>query len=185
MQDPKDQLQQEGSECLHHFDTELQKIRTGRAQTSLVAQLFIDAYGTSTPLEGLASIAIPESRTITISPWDKSILKDIEKAIRETSSLGLNPVNEGDIIRITLPELTEERRTELVKVVHEKCEETRIALRGVRERVMKNIKAEQKDGRVSEDEAKRWQGEVEKTFQALQKTIDDTRQRKEDELLTI
>ncbi len=185
MNTPQDQLRSEGKDCIQHFEEELQKIRTGRAQTSLVSHLFVDAYGTSTPLEGLASIAVPESRTLTITPWDKNVLKDIEKAIRDASTLGLNPVNEGDMIRINLPELTQERRTELVKVVHEKSEEARIALRAVREKIMKTIKNNQKDGTISEDVAKRQQDDCEKAFQELQKTIEDVRQKKEDELLTL
>ena len=177
-------LEREGRKIIEHLQEELQKIRTGRAQTSLVASIMVNAYGTATALEGLAAINVPEPRVITIAPWDKGVIKDIEKAISD-SSLGLNAVNDGDMLRITIPELTEERRAELVKVVNEKAENARIALRTVRESLMKDIKASQKSGDISEDDAVRNQERLQKEIQKLQEDIEKRRKEKEDELLTI
>jgi ribosome recycling factor len=119
---------------LEHFKEELGQLRTGRASTALVENLMVDYYGSKSPIKQVASITIPEPRTIAITPWDKDSLVNIEKAIRE-SQLNLNPMNDGQVVRINIPALTEERRKELVKVLNQKSEEARVGVRRVREDV--------------------------------------------------
>ena len=138
-------------EALHR---ELMAVRTGRASPSLVERLPVEQYGTEMPLNQLANIAAPEARMITVSPWDKSSLGAIEKAIRK-SELGLNPTNDGTMIRIVIPPLTEERRKQMVKVVHTKVEEAKIAVRNIRRDAMSQAKEFKDEKMISEDDERR------------------------------
>lgn len=135
---------------IDHLRHELQNIRTGRANPGLVEELVVDAYGTPTPLVQLAAISVPEPRVILIQPWDPSIIKDIEKTIIQ-STLGINPVVDGKNIRLPFPQMTEERRQSLVKVVNEKSEETRVHVRTIREEIIRGLKLKEKKGELSED----------------------------------
>jgi|SRR3989344_3861066 len=167
-----------------HLKTELSGIRTGRASAGLVETIQVEAYGTTQPLRDLAQISVPEPKQILIQPWDKSVAKDIEKAI-QTSPLGVNPVNEGSVLRITLPPLTEERRKELTKVVGSHAEAARIALRNVREAVLKEMKKAEDDGQISEDERFRGQEHLQKKIDEINKKIKELSEAKEKEILTV
>jgi ribosome recycling factor len=161
---------------------ELQRIRTGRASLSVLDGIKVDYYGTPTPLNQMATLAVPESRQITIQPWDASVIKDIEKAILK-SDLGLTPSNDGKILRISIPPLTEERRKELVKVVHKICEDHKVTARNTRRDSNDLLKSLKKDGDISEDEAFRSQDEVQKITDKYIKLIDECYSEKEKEIL--
>ena len=140
---------------------DLNKVRTGRASLSLLDDIRVDYYGTLTPLNQMSSLSVPESRLIIIQPWDVSMIKEIEKAILK-SDFDLTPSNDGKIIRISIPSLTEERRKQLVKVVHKKSEEHKIAVRNIRRDSNDLLKGLKKDGDISEDDAFRAQDQVQK-----------------------
>ena len=161
---------------------ELQRIRTGRASLSILDGIKVDYYGTPTPLNQMATLAVPESRLITIQPWDVSAIKEIEKAILK-SDLGLTPSNDGKILRISIPPLTEERRKELVKVIHKMCEEHKVTARNIRRDSNDLVKSLKKDGDISEDEAYRSQDEIQKITDAHIKRIDECYSEKEKEIL--
>ncbi|MEP7162891.1 MAG: ribosome recycling factor [Candidatus Moraniibacteriota bacterium] len=167
-----------------HFNEEAAKLRTGRANPSLVENLLVEYYGTQTPLKQMAGVSIPEARQILISPWDKGSLTQIEAAIRE-SDLGLNPMNDGSVVRITLPALTEERRRELVKSLNQRAEEARIAIRNVREDIWKKIQELERQGTVSEDDKFHGKDELQKTIDEYNKKIEDIREKKEEEVMTV
>jgi len=164
------------------LENELKRIRTGRASTSLLDGIKLDYYGTPTPLNQTATVAVPESRLITIQPWDATIIKDIEKAILK-SDLGLTPSNDGKLIRIAIPPLSEERRKELVKQVHKSCEEHKVAVRNIRRDANELIKGFKKDGDVSEDDAFKAQDQVQKITDEFIVKIDDVYKAKESEIL--
>jgi ribosome recycling factor len=164
------------------LEKELKRVRTGRASLSLLDGIKVDYYGTPTPLNQMASLSVPESRLINIQPWDVSVIKDIEKAILK-SSLGLTPSNDGKLIRIAIPPLTEERRKELVKVVNKMCEEGKISLRNIRRDSNENLKGLKKDGDISEDEAFKAQDQVQKITDEYTKQVDDICKEKEKEIL--
>jgi ribosome recycling factor len=164
------------------LENELKRIRTGRASLSLLDAIRVDYYGTVTPLDQMATLAVPESRLITIQPWDASVLKDIEKAILK-SDLGLTPSNDGKIIRLAIPPLTEERRKELVKVVHKMCEEHKVAARNIRRDSNDLLKSLKKDGDISEDDAFKAQDETQKITDQFINKIDEVYKEKEKEIL--
>ncbi|OGI19370.1 MAG: ribosome recycling factor [Candidatus Moranbacteria bacterium RIFCSPLOWO2_02_FULL_48_19] len=164
--------------------SEAAKIRTGRANPGLVEGLLVDYYGVKTPLKQIASIAIPEARQILISPWDKGSLIQIEAAIRE-SDLGLNPGNDGQAIRITLPALTEERRHDLVKALNSRAEESRIVIRTVREEIWKDIQDSERAGNISEDEKFHGKDELQKVVDEYNHKLEAVRKKKEEEILTV
>jgi len=161
---------------------ELKRIRTGRASLSVLDGIKVDYYGTPTPLNQMATLAGPESRLITIQPWDASVIKDIEKAILK-SDLGLTPSNDGKILRISIPPLTEERRKELVKVIHKICEDHKVAARNIRRDSNDLLKSLKKDGDISEDEAFRSQDEIQKITDEHINLIDECYSEKEKEIL--
>lgn len=162
--------------------TEFKKVRTGRASLALLDGIRVDYYGTPTPLNQMASLAVPESRLITIQPWDVSAIKEIEKALLK-SDLGLTPSNDGKLIRIAIPPLTEERRKELVKIVHKMSEEHKVAIRNIRRDANELLKGFKKDGDISEDEAFKAQDQVQKITDEYIKLIDEVFQEKEKEIL--
>jgi ribosome recycling factor len=161
---------------------ELKRIRTGRASTSLLDGIKLDYYGTPTPLNQTATVAVPESRLITIQPWDATIIKDIEKAILK-SDLGLTPSNDGKVIRIAIPPLSEERRKELVKQVNKNCEEHKVAIRNIRRDANELLKGFKKDGDISEDDAFKAQDKVQKITDEFIAEIDEVYKEKEKEIL--
>lgn len=164
------------------LENELKRIRTGRASLSLMDGIRVDYYGTQTPLNQMASLAVPESRLITIQPWDVSVIKDIEKAILK-SDLGLTPSNDGKLIRISIPPLTEERRKQLVKAVYKKGEEHRVAVRNQRRDANELLKSLKKDGEISEDDAFKAQDQIQKITDEYIKLVDEVCKNKEKEIL--
>ena len=163
---------------------EFASVRTGRASTGLLDRIVVDAYGTKTPLNQVATISAPEPRLLTVAPFDRSIMSNVEKALME-SDLGLTPNNDGQIIRLPIPQLTEERRKEMVRLVHKMAEEARIAVRNVRRDVLNELKRAEKDGEFSRDELKRGEDSVQKLTDAEVKAIDDLMARKEAEILEV
>jgi ribosome recycling factor len=161
---------------------ELKRVRTGRASLSLLDGIKVDYYGTLTPVSQLATLAVPESRLITIQPWDVSVIKEIEKAVLK-SDLGLTPTSDGKIVRIAIPPLTEQRRKELVKVVHKICEEHKVSIRNIRRESNEMIKELKKDGEVSEDEAFKSQDKIQKMTDEHIKLVDECYKEKEKEIL--
>ena len=167
-----------------HLQTEFAAVRTGRASSALVEKLRVDYYGAETPLQQLAGFGVPEPRVLTITPYDKGSLKAIEKAIQQ-SDLGVNPSNDGAIIRLTFPELTEERRKEFVKMVRHRAEEGRVAVRNVRRQTRHELEALQKDGEIGEDDLDRAEKDLEKRTHEVIAEIDEMLKHKEAELLEI
>jgi ribosome recycling factor len=170
------------SKSLEALKKELKRVRTGRASLSILDGIKVDYYGTLTALNQMATLAVPESRLITIQPWDASVIQDIEKAILK-SDLGLTPANDGKILRISIPPLTEERRKELVKMVHKMCEDHKVSVRNARRDSNELLKSLKKDGDISEDEAFKAQDEVQKITDEHIKLIDECYSEKEKEIL--
>jgi len=161
---------------------EMLKVRTGRASLSLLDGVKVDYYGTPTPLNQMASLSIPESRLITIQPWDVTIIKEIEKAILK-ANLGLTPSNDGKIIRVSIPPLTEDRRKEIVKQVHKICEEHKVGIRNIRRDANEILKSFKKDGDIAEDDMFKSQDLVQKETDTFVKNIDGIYTEKEKEIL--
>ncbi len=170
--------------AVRNLGGEFAGVRTGRASTALLDRIVVDAYGTQTPLNQLATIHAPEPRLLTVAPYDRSILTNVERAILE-SDLGLTPNNDGEIVRLGIPELTEERRKELVRVVHRMAEEARVAVRNVRKDLNNELKRAEKDGDLSKNELGRLQDEVQKLTDEHVAALDDLMARKEAEILEV
>ncbi len=164
------------------LEHELKKVRTGRASVNILDGIRVDYYGTPTPLNQVASLSVPESRLITIQPWDVTVINTIEKAILK-ANIGLTPSNDGKIIRISVPPLTEERRKEIVKNVHKTCEERKIVIRNLRRDANEILKDLKKDGDISEDELFKAQDRIQKLTDEHTKLIDATYSQKEKEIL--
>ncbi len=181
----KAEIQEAGSKmdkAIGAFDRDLARVRTGRASAALLEGVNVDYYGTSMPLNQVASVAIPESRLLTIQPWDIKILGDIEKAILK-SDLGLTPTNDGKIIRVHVPPLTEERRKELFKLVKKMAEECRVAIRNVRREAIERLKSQKKAKEISEDDLFRLQDEAQKVTDDHIKKVEGIVADKEKEIL--
>lgn len=163
---------------------ELAEIRTGRAATTLVESILVDCYGSAMPLNQVSSIGVPEKRLIVIQPWDKTILPQIEKAILK-SDIGLTPNNDGNLIRLPIPPLTEERRKDLARLVKRLIEEGRIAIRNIRRDAMDHIKSLEKEGKVSEDEMRQDQERIQKLTDQYISQLDEILGRKEEEILEV
>jgi len=161
---------------------EFKKVRTGRASLALFEGIKVSYYGTPTPLNQVASLSVPESRLIVIQPWDQSVIGEIEKEILK-SELGLTPMNDGKVIRVPIPPLTEERRKELVKVVHKIAEEHRVSIRNIRRDTNELLKGLKKDGEIAEDDFYRAQDKVQKITDDYIRLVDQTYQEKEKEIL--
>lgn len=164
--------------------SELATIRTGRANAALLDHVRVDYYGTETPVNQVGNLSVPEPRMIMITPWEKTMLGAIEKAI-QSSDLGLNPSNDGEVIRIVLPELTEDRRKELVKQVRQVGERAKVSVRNIRRDANDDVKKQVKDEGLSEDESKRLQDEIQKVTDRYIAEIDKTIEHKEKDILTV
>ena len=169
---------------LEAFRSELTKIRTGRASLSLLDGIKVEAYGSSMPLNQVGTLTIPESRQIVIQPWDPQVMASIEKAILK-SDLGLTPVNDGKVIRINIPQLTEERRKELVKIVKKIAEEYRVAIRNHRRDAIDSFKKQKKNKEISEDEQFKLQDEAQKETDSYIAKIDEVAAEKENEVMEV
>jgi len=177
-------LRERMNKSVEALQDDLLSIRTGRASPALVEKLAVEYYGTMTPLNQMASIAVPEPRLLVIRPWDPSALADIERAILK-SDLGLTPMNDGKLIRLSIPRLTEERRRELVKLVARRIEEARVAVRNLRRDSLKDLQEFEKEKMISEDEFFRAKDEVQELTDEFIATIDEIGQRKEEEVMEI
>lgn len=184
IEDVLDDLRQRMSKSVEVLQDDLMGIRTGRASPALVEKLPVEYYGTLTPLNQMASIAVPEPRLLVIRPWDPSSLMDIERAIQR-SDLGLTPMNDGTLIRLSIPRLTEERRRELVRVVARRVEEARVAIRNLRRDALQDLKEFEKEKMISEDDFYRGKDEVQELTDEFIGTIDDMGTRKEKEVMEI
>ena len=166
------------------FRKELGKVRTGRASFSLLDGVKVDYYGTPTPLQQVGTLSVPESRMITVTPWDTKMIWPIEKAI-QGSGLGLNPASDGKMVRIPIPPLTEERRKELAKMVRKMAEDARVAVRNVRREAIEKLKDREKKKEISEDLVKRGQERIQKETDAHVKKVDEILKSKEQEILEV
>ena len=166
------------------FSEKLSEVRAGRANPAILNKVKIDYYGTPTPINQVAGISVPEARLIVIQPWDMSILKEIEKAIL-ASDIGINPNNDGKVIRLAFPELTEERRKELVKDIKKMAEEAKVAVRSVRRDGIEIAKAEQKEGNMTEDELKQAENDIQKLTDSSVEEIDKILANKEKEVMSV
>lgn len=183
-----DQILQDGKAKMQEVIEATKKtfsgVRTGRANPGLLDRIIVSYYGTPTPLNQMASISVPEPRQLVITPWDKSAIKDIEKSIL-VSDLGLVPTNDGSVIRISIPILTEERRRDLVRVVRQDAEDHRVSVRNIRRDMNDNIKKLEKSSDISEDDARRMQDEVQKYTDRYIKEIDELLEAKEKEIMEV
>jgi ribosome recycling factor len=168
-------------EALQH---DLASVRTGRASPALLERVNVEYYGAPTPLNGVATISVPEPRLILIQPWDKKMLPLIEKAIQK-SDLGLTPSSDGNVVRLPIPALNEERRRDLVKQVHKRVEEARVAVRNCRRDAIDDLRKGERDKQVSEDEVKRAQDRLQKLTDGFIAQVDDVGKRKESEVMEI
>lgn len=174
-------LKNESQKIKEWFQNEISGLRTGRASPQLIENIKADYYGTPTPIQHMAAISIQDARTIVIQPWDKSALPAIEKAINQ-SDIGIQPIADKDIIRLTLPELTGERREQLKKVVREKLEESKVTLRKLRHEIVSDIENKEKEKEISEDEKFRLKEELQKQIDAGSKELDELGERKTKEI---
>jgi len=163
---------------------DLQSIRTGRANPALLERVEVDYYGTKTPLPQMASVTAPEPRLLIVSPWDKSALPAVERGIMK-SDLGLNPSSDGTVIRLIIPQLTEETRRNLIKNVHKRVEEGKVAIRNIRRHSIEELRALKKNGAIGEDEEKRFEAEVQKVTDRHIHELDNVQKSKEAELLEV
>lgn len=178
-----EKFKQDINKCIEHVKEDLAQIRTGRATTELVEDIMVNAYDAESPVKNLASISVMDAKTIAIQPWDKTILDNISKGIT-ASNRGLSPITEGDRVLVKIPDLTEERRKEYVKIMKDRIEDGRISVRQVRQKYMKDIDESEKSG-LSEDEADRLRNDVEKIVKETNAQIEEIKGAKEKDLLTI
>lgn len=184
MKEVQKQLQEKMSKTIDALKYDYTSIRAGRANAQMLDKIRVDYYGTPTPINQVGAISVPEPRTIMISPWDKSAMAEIEKAIRN-SDLGLNPTNDGNVIRLSVPALTEERRKELAKQVHKVAEEFKVRLRNERRDANDKLKKMEKDGEITADELKKGQDDVQKTTDKFIKEIDEVAKAKEADIMEV
>jgi ribosome recycling factor len=184
MNDFLESRKEDFTKAVEHLKGELSALRTGRANASLVENILVEAYGVKTPIRGLANITVPDAKTLAIEPWDKSVIKDMEKAI-QMANIGINPVNEGTKIRLSMPQMTEENRKEMIKILGQKLESARISLRNVRETVKDEIAKAEKDKKIGEDEKFRFQEELEEFVKEKNEEVKVIGEKKEQELMTI
>lgn len=170
--------------AIEHLKRELGGLRTGRASLALLDNVRVDYYGTPTPLKQVASLAVPESRLITIQPWEPPLIKEIEKAIL-ASGLGLTPSNDGKLVRIPLPPLTEERRKELIKICKKHGEEIKVQIRAIRHKRNDELKKMEKDSSITEDELRKSESEVQKMTDQYVQNVDQILNKKEEEILEV
>lgn len=182
MSDIEKQTEQRMKKSIKALEEEFQTIRTGRASSAVFEKIKVEYYGNPTPLNQVATISIPEARLVVIQPWDKSIISEIEKAIQK-SELSLNPMNDGKVIRINIPPLTEERRKEFVKVAKNAAEQARVAIRNIRRDANDELKKSQKASDISEDDEKRLEDAVQKLTDKSVEEINTLLEEKEKEIL--
>ena len=177
-------IKEKMDKAVSFFNEKLSEIRAGRANPAILNKIRIDYYGTPTPINQIAGVSVPEARMIVIQPWDASALKEIEKAIL-TSDIGINPNNDGKVIRLNFPELTEERRKDIVKEIRKIAEETRVTVRGARRDGLDEFKAKQKNSEITEDELKLAENEIQKLTDKTIEEIDKILENKEKDIMSL
>jgi ribosome recycling factor len=171
--------------AVDHFAEDLKRLRTGRAHAAMLDGVQVEYYGALQPLKAVASITAPDARSIAVTPWDKGMLASIEKAIRESQALGLNPSNDGNVIRIAVPPMTEERRREVVKSLGSKVEECRISLRNIRHDLLNEVKKLEKAKSATSDDVKFAETELNKKIEKFQRRIEELEQAKSKEIMEV
>lgn len=184
IEDIKKDARERMAKCVQTFQADLKKLRTGRAHPSLIEHLKVDYYGSEVPLQQVASIAVEDGRTLVVSPWEKSVVQAVEKAIFK-SDLGLTPMTAGTVIRIPMPPLTEERRREITKVLRHDAESARVAVRNVRRDVMTDVKDMLKEKMISQDDERRAEAEIQKLTDKHVADIDQLLAAKEKEIMQV
>jgi len=179
------QAEKKFNDSIDHLNGELAGVRSGRASAGLVDTIKVEVYGQSMPLKSVATITTPDAKTIQIQPWDQSNLAFIEKAISENQNLGLNPSNDGRVIRIGIPPLSEETRTQLTKVVKEKAESANISMRNARHEVLNSAKADEKSGNITQDQLVKTQKDLDKLIDDYHKKIQAIVEDKEKEIMSV
>ena len=177
-------IKEKMEKCINVYNEKLSEVRAGRANPAILNKIKIDYYGTPTPINQVAGISVPEARLIVIQPWDMSILKEIEKAIL-ASDIGINPNNDGKVIRLAFPELNEERRKELVKEIKKIAEEAKVAIRAIRRDGIDEAKAKQKNSEITEDELKQAENDIQKLTDKSVEEIDQILANKEKEVMSV
>jgi ribosome recycling factor len=172
------------SKAVEILGQDLQSVRTGRASPALLDRIQVDYYGSPTPINGVANISTPDPRMVVVQPWDRSMLQVIEKAIQK-SDLGINPTNDGQVIRLVLPQPTQERRRDLVKQVHQRAEEARVAVRNCRRDALDHIRKAEKDGGISQEDERRAQERLQKLTDSYVKRVDEVSRNKETEVMEV
>ena len=172
--------------AIEFLGRDLQSVRTGRAHPSLLDRIVVDYYGSPTPVNGVANVSAPDARMVLVQPWDRSMLGPIEKAIQK-SDLGINPTNDGSVIRLVLPQLTQDRRKELVKQVHQRAEEARVAVRNCRREALDHLRKAEKDGDggISQEDERRAQERLQKLTDGFIKRVEEVSRVKEAEVLEV
>lgn len=178
------QLQNDLDKTLAHLRDEFSRLQIGRASVALVEQLEVEAYGVRQPLKTLATISVPDARTVQIQPWDRGNLGPIEKAIQR-SDINISPVNDGVVVRLSIPSLTEERRRELTKVVHKLAEDARIAVRNARQKFHDTIREQEKAGGITEDDAKGLAKKLQDKVDSANQQIEEASKKKESDVMTV
>lgn len=172
------------AKVIEYFKHDISSLRTGRANPAIVEDVMVEAYGTKQPIKNIASIMVQDAKTLAIEPWDKSIMSALESAIR-MSPIGINPVNDGKMIRLPLPDLTQDRRRDLIKVLSQKLENAKISIRKIREEIKDEIEAAEKDNMVTEDEKFKQLDELEKVVKEFNEKVKEIGEEKEVEINTI
>jgi ribosome recycling factor len=172
------------STAIEILGRDLGSVRTGRASPALLDRIQVDYYGSPTPINGVANISAPDVRMVVVQPWDRGMLGPIEKAIQK-SDLGINPTNDGQVIRLVLPQLTQDRRKELVKQVHQRAEEARVAVRNCRRDALDHLRKVEKDGGVSQEDERRAQERLQKLTDSFVKRVDEVSKGKETEVMEV
>lgn len=179
------QFEQRMQQAVQYFTDELKKIRTGRAHPNMLDSIMVEAYGAKMPLNQVASVTVPEAQQLAVTPFDPSNLQAIAKAIRDDQSLGLNPSDDGRVVRVPIPALTTERRQQIAKQLGEKVEDCRITLRTIRHDTLKDIKTKKDAKELSEDDAKRAEKSLDDTMRDMQAKLDATTKEKEQEIMSM
>jgi ribosome recycling factor len=170
--------------AIEFLSRDLQSVRTGRASPTLLDRIQVDYYGSPTPINGVANISAPDPRMVVVQPWDRGMLGAIDKAIQK-SDLGINPTNDGQVIRLVLPQLTQDRRKELVKQVHQRAEEARVAVRNCRRDALDHLRKAEKDGGISQEDERRAQERLQKLTDSFVKRVEEVSKGKETEVLEV
>lgn len=184
MKDQMNVLKEKMQKTVNVLDADLAAVRAGRANPAVLDKVTVDYYGAPTPVNQMAAISVAEARILVITPWDKSTLKPIEKAI-QASDIGINPINDGNVLRLTFPQLTEERRKDLVKDIKKMGEESKVAIRSIRRDIMDKFKAMKKNNEITEDDLKNCEKDVQNVTDKFVKKIDEMIEAKEAEIMSI